>query len=65
MIAEGYIEKYIEIHKEEPAARMTYVLLMIASEVPSNLNKAWVILREIIQNDQKDVLSLLIGAVLF
>ena len=65
VIAEGYIEKYIEIHKEEPEARMTYVLLMIASEVSSNLNRAWVVLREIIENDKKNVMLLLIAAVLF
>ena len=51
-------------HKEDQNAQLTYVLLLIASEEDKNLNRAWVILRELINADPKNVELLLFGAVL-
>ena len=64
VLSEGFVDLYMQHHKEDQNAQLTYVLLLIASEEDKNLNRAWVILRELINADPKNVELLLFGAVL-
>lgn len=60
----GFIEQYLESNKKDDSVRVEYVLLLIGSENPKLLKKAWVILREIINEHPTNNVYLLYASLL-
>ena len=58
-------EEHLEHNKESSELQFLYLLILINSEVPENCRKAWIFLRELIENDQNNTQYLALASILF